>query len=406
MFANLTLNTSKIPLVFENDTSLPVIFLRLVFCKSGRAYDAKAGCAALLARLLNEGSGEDFFEELELRAINLAASSGFESFELNMSCLKEHFAFALEKLALLLAKPLFEEKILQRIKMTALGELAARQSDFDFLAKNLLNCAVFENEAFQSPNEGDEKSIQSLNLNDLQVFFKEHLSLDTLIVCGGGDITQSEFEAKIAPLLQILPQNKFIKARHFDFCKKSKDEVLIKKQSEQAYIYFASPFKARVQDENLYLAKIALFILGAGGFGSRIMEEVRVKRGLAYSAYAMLDMSLSYERIFGYLQTKNENAKNAKELIQELFEGFFKKGVNQNELESAKKFLTGSMPLRYESLEKRLDIALKERYYELDEGYFKREIQKIQNTSLDELNFFIKAHKEASNLSFASVQKQ
>ena len=126
-------------------------------------------------------------------------------------------------------------------------------------------------------------------------------------------------------ILKGLDKGKTLADKTYHLNSKNQDEILIRKESEQAYIYFAAPFFANFKDEDLHLGKIALFILGQGGFGSRIMEEIRVKRGLAYSAYAMLDMTLSYKRIFGYLQTKNENANEAKNLIREIFKDFIQR---------------------------------------------------------------------------------
>ena len=123
----------------------------------------------------------------------------------------------------------------------------------------------------------------------LEGFYKKHLSLNNLCISLGGQIGQKEFTSLIEPCLQILSLEKSPKEKHFKVSLDCKDVIEVKKESEQAYIYFASPFEVNFKDERLYLAKLAFFILGAGGFGSRLMEEIRVKRGLAYSAYAILD---------------------------------------------------------------------------------------------------------------------
>ena len=149
-----------------------------------------------------------------------------------------------------------------------------------------------------------------------------------------------------------------------------------------------------------------MFILGQGGFGSKIMEEIRVKRGLAYSAYAMLDINLSFKRVFGYLQTKNESANEAIKLVKDIFHDFIKNGVKENELNQAKNFLIGSSPLRYESLNKRLNIAYDEYYYGLEQGAFKKSLLDIEKTSLKELNDYIKKHDEIVKLNFASIKNE
>ncbi|NDJ27563.1 insulinase family protein [Campylobacter sp. MIT 12-8780] len=407
MLHQLKFKDIQVPVIFEENHDLPIFVLRLVFKNAGKAYEGDIdGLASMFARLLNEGSDENFFKELELRAIDFSANSGFESFELSISCLKEHAFFAVEKLSLLFEKVNFDETLLARLKKITLGELASKQSDFDFLAKNLLNESVFETKEFRTSKYGDEQSLAKMSLKDLQDFYAKHLNLSELIVCGGGDFDFAEFKALITPCLSKLKIAKLEKTKTFKLSKSLKDELLIKPESQQAYIYFASPIEFKFNDEDTHLTKLALFILGAGGFGSRLMEEVRVKRGLAYSAYAMLEANLSYQRVFGYLQTKNENAKDAKALVRELFAEFVKNGVSEDELTQARNFLLGSVPLRYESLEKRLDMALNEFYKGLELGHSLKELERIKKTSLSELNAYIKKHTELAQISFASVQNK
>ncbi|HHE9893518.1 TPA: insulinase family protein, partial [Campylobacter jejuni] len=167
----------KIPFIFEKNSDFPIVVLKLVFRNCARSYDEIAGLAKMFSRILNEGVDDKFFKDLEFRAINLEASSGFESLEINLSCLKENFDFALKSLEKLLLKPRIEEKTLQKLKINALGELASKNSDFDYLAKNLLNAQIFKCKEFQSPNDGDEKSIETLSLKDLQNFYKNFIHL-------------------------------------------------------------------------------------------------------------------------------------------------------------------------------------------------------------------------------------
>ncbi|MBZ7945920.1 insulinase family protein [Campylobacter sp. RM9939] len=396
----------KIPFIFEKIQDLPIVVLKLVFQNCGRSYDEIAGLAKMFSRILNEGVDDQFFKELEFRAISLEASSGFESLEINLSCLNEHFKFAMHQIERLLLKPRIEEKILKKIKINTLGELASKKSDFDYLAKNLLNSEVFEYLEFQSPNDGDEKSIESITLESLHHYYKKNIHLNNLVCVIGGNIEEKEAKDFLNSLLEKLHKGEVNKNKKYEFCKKNKDKVLVQKESEQAYIYFATPLHLSFNDKDIHLAKIALFVLGQGGFGSRIMEEIRVKRGLAYSAYAMLDIRLSFSRIFGYFQTKNESATEAKKIIKELFDNFLQYGINENELIQAKNFLIGSSPLRYESLSKRLAIAFNEYYQGLEQGYYKKELNLIQEVKLDEINAYIKKHKEILNISFASIQNE
>ncbi|HEF1622506.1 TPA: insulinase family protein [Campylobacter lari] len=403
---NLDFNETKIDIIYEYENELPVVFFKLIFKNSGKiAEKHNRGCASMLARLLNEGSNDEFFKSLEYRAIELYTKASFEHFQISIKCLKEHFDFALEKLQELFLNVRFDEKILQRLKTLALGELASLNTDYDYQAKRLLNKNVFKDEIFASGLDGTKESIEKISLKELQDFMSENLVLDNALFVFGGDIKEDEVKIKVEKICQILKRNTPNQNKSYKLIDES-IEVSEQKSTEQAYIYFCSPFNIQINDEKMYLAKLALFILGQGGFGSRLMEEVRVKRGLAYSAYAMLDVNLNYSRVFGYLQTKNESSNEAKALVKEVFENFVQNGVNEKEFQLAKQFLVGSMPLRYESLAKRLDIMLNEYLHGLKLGNLKEEMQKIKNTTLDELNDFIKTHSEITKVSFASIENE
>ncbi|RKO65248.1 peptidase M16 [Campylobacter sp. P255] len=402
----LDFNDTKIDIIYEYENELPVVFFKLIFKNSGKiAEKHHRGCASMLARLFNEGSNDEFFKSLEYRAIELYAKASFEHFQISIKCLKEHFEFAVEKLQELLLNVRFEEKILQRLKTLALGELASLNTDYDYQAKRLLNKNVFKDEIFESGLDGTKESIEKITLEELQEFMSENLVLDNVLFVFGGDIKEDEVKSKTEKIGQILARNTPNTNKQF-MLNENIIEVSEQKSTEQAYIYFCSPFNMQISDEKMYLAKLALFILGQGGFGSRLMEEVRVKRGLAYSAYAMLDVNLNYSRIFGYLQTKNESAEEAKALVKEIFKTFVQNGVEEKEFQLAKQFLVGSMPLRYESLAKRLDIMLNEYLHGLKLGNLKEEVQKIKNTSLEELNNFIQSHSEITKVSFASIENE
>ena len=161
----------------------------------------------------------------------------------------------------------------------------------------------------------------------------------------------------------------------------------------------------RVNDAEYYKARVATFILGTGGFGSRLMEEIRVKRGLAYSAYARVHVSKSSSYMSGYLQTKLDSMDEAKNTVSEVIVEFVKNGVTQEELEQTKKFLLGSEPLRVETMSQRLNRTFMEYYKGFELGHSLGELEKIKSLKLKDLNEYIKKHQEILDISFAIVTK-
>jgi predicted Zn-dependent peptidase len=108
----------------------------------------------------------------------------------------------------------------------------------------------------------------------------------------------------------------------------------------------------------------------------------------------------------GYLQTKLDSLEEAKTTVKQVIQKFVNQGVNESELEQTKKFLQGSEPLRVETMSQRLNRTFQEYYRWHDLGYSQKELEKIQNLKLKDLNSFIKQHKEILQMSFAIVTKE
>lgn len=399
----------QIPVIFEEQKALPILNLQLVFQNSGYIQDKnKSGLVNLSSKLLNEGTKElgatKFAEKLEENAISLAASNGFETFVIELSNLKEQSKKGIELLTALLKSPNYSQDTLDKLKTIQTGSLKRKENDFDYVSNNQLKSMLFKETALENPASGTIESISKIELKDIENFITQTVCLENLIIVAGGDYELKEFEKLIKPLLETLNVGKKVELEKINFNSKKEEKVLIK-DTQQAYIYFGSSFNIDSKDEENYKAKVASFILGGSGFGSRLMEEIRVKRGLAYSAYGSISINKSHSYFNGYLQTKNESADEAKKLVAELIEDFVKNGVTNEELSAAKNFLTGSEPLRSETLSQRLSRAFTLYYRGLAPDYSRKELEKIQNLELKDLNEYIKSHNEINNLTFSIVRK-
>lgn len=391
----------NIPLLYEFDSSMPVVNFKLIFKASGSVANGKfPGLANLVAKMLNEGTSKlgvsEFANLLELKAVNLSIFSGFETFGFEINTLKENFNYGLNLLISLLKDPNFTQKTLDKIKTLIKGEIASNNTDFDYLSRTELNRLLYENTSLEYPQIGTLESIDKIGLNEVKEFF-DALFLENLFIVLAGDIKEN------IDLNELLNCFKNGNKNNLAFIKTSDEKKLsfVKKQVEQAYIYFGAPYN--VKKDEIFKANVAIFIFGSSGFGSRLMEEIRVKRGLAYSIYARADFGLSSSKIWGYMQTKNESKDDAIEVIKSEFLKFVKDGVSQDELNSAKNFLLGSVVLQKETMFGRINIKQKEFYMGEEFGEFERTLEKIKALNLDDLNKFIKAHDEILNLSFSVV---
>jgi len=400
----------KIPVIFEEQKNLPILNIQLVFDDSGYIKDQdKIGLASLSAKLLNEGTKElgatKFAQKLDENAISLYSAIGFETLVIELSSLKEKNSLAIEFLKELLNSPNYTEDSLEKIKTLQTGFLKRKESDFDYIASTSLNSILFKNTPLANTSNGTTKSIAKIQLKDIKEFLQKSLVLNKLTIVAGGDISLDDLKVLIKPLLETLEVGEKNSTKNsIEFTSSKQEESLIK-DTKQAYIYFGSNFNTDVTNSDNYKAKVASFILGSSGFGSRLMEEIRVKNGLAYSVYSSIGVNRLYSYFGGYLQTKNESYKEAISLVKQIIKEFTANGATKEELESAKKFILGSEPLQSETLNQRLNRAFLLYHKGLEQDYKTKELELIQNLTLEDLNSYIKSHQEINNLIFFTVRK-
>jgi len=404
---SVEVNGVRVPLIYEAQNRLPMVSVQLVFRNGGSTEDgAYPGLARFSAKMMNEGTLSDgsigFAKMLDSKAIQLSASTGNETFVFELGALKEEFDEAVKLLAKLLKEPNLTPESLEKVRTMTLGSLTRKENDYDYVADQALRALLFKGTPLAQPALGTKESVAAIPLDAVRKFLHSRLVLSRAIVVIGGDLTPDEAKKAVTAILAPLEKGETSEVSFYPVAKTPQQNLLVR-ETEQAYIYFGAPFAMRVGDADFYKARVAAYILGAGGFGSRLMEEIRVKRGLAYSAYARVNVSHSGSYFSGYLQTKNESLEEARSTVREVIGEFVSKGVSDAELEQAKKFLLGSEPLRVETLAQRLNRTFMEYYKGEELGHSLKELEEIRSLKLEDLNAFIARHAEITELSFAIV---
>jgi predicted Zn-dependent peptidase len=406
---DITIKDTKVPVVFEEGKYIPIVSIQLVFKNAGHLSNSIDGQADMSAKLLNEGTAKEgsigFATKLDAHAVDIGVHVGRESLVIEVSALKSEFAYAVERLIELLKDPNYTQVALDQIKHQKIGWLKQKESDFDYIAASSLRGTLFKGTSLAKPYDGTVESIGKLKLEDIKTFISTHLGYNNLIGVVGGDIDFKEAEGYLKQILNLLPK---VTTREVEKVTASnkKEIKLIDEDTQQAYIFFGAPFNYEYNEKDQYKAKIAEYLLGGAGFGSRMMEEIRVKRGLTYGVYASLRRTKSVSYMSGYMQTKLSTQDEAKALIQSVVDDFVKNGITQKELDSTKEFLLGSEPLRTETLSQRLGRAYNDYYYERPLDFAKEQLAKIESVTLEEMNTFIKSHTELSDISFSIVTKK
>ena len=382
MSANLdfiTYKNKQIPLIYEK-TSLPIFEMQLILKNSGYITDTqkKQGVTNLVAKMLNEGTLKDgainFAKKLEQYAISIHAINGLETFMIETHCLIEHSKKAINYLNQLLKNPNITNKTLNKIRLIQLSKIEQKKVDYDYVASTNLRHIMFKNTPLSNINIGTSASIKEITLSDITNKINHLFNINNLIIVAGTNLEIEQFKKLILTVLdnfKDMPTKQISKIWPVDLT----TNIEVIKDTKQAYIYFGSKFDIEPNSPDTYKAKVASFILGSGGFGSRLMEEIRVKEGLAYSAYGYIQNDKSNSYFKGYLQTKLQNKDKAIALVKQIINDFVTNGVTQKELQSAKKFLLGSEPLRNETLSQRLNRTFLLYYKGLDINYPQKELK-------------------------------
>ena len=335
------------------DHLVPVIAVRFAF-RGGSAVDpvGKEGLAEMASSLQDEGAGELDSEAFQRRltdlAITLSFNAGRDTYGGALKTLTENREAAFELLRLALNAPRFDAEPVERIRSQILVVLAREAEDPDAIAGRNFRRRVFPGHAYGREPRGTPDTVRAITADDLRGFVARHLARDNLVVGVTGDITARA----LAPLLDrtfgALPSAARIPPVAETKPVASGRIEVVEKDIPQSVVVFGHEGLKR--DHPDYIAAYVLnYILGGGGFTSRLTEEVREKRGLAYSVYSYLQPMQRAALMVGGVATENARAGRSIELIRNEWRRMRDSGPTADELDQAKTYLTGSYPLRFTS---------------------------------------------------------
>lgn len=394
----------KIPIILEKSNLIPMSEVSIYVSGLGNLNAKNKGEGELLNELLNRGSKNlgnlGFDAKLQENALRFSVDSGFERTKFTMSFLNEKIDSAFNLLYEVLYSPNFTQEELLKAKTALSSQIAANKNDFDFIASELLESTLFEGSLIAKFSNLEVADVKKVKLQNIESNYKKALILENIVIAISGDFNKEIFK-KLESLLGDLPSaNKYqplkIEAR------KNPKIVESKHDTQQAYIYFGSPFYIKNLKKEAHLIQTMFFILGSSGFGSRLLEEIRVKRGLAYGASINARILSVATSTSGYLQTKLESKNEAIKVVKEVINNFIKNGATQSELDSAKRFMLGSEPLKNETPNQRLNQKITNYFRGLDLDF--NTLESIKTLELKELNKYIKSHTELKDLTFAIVR--
>jgi zinc protease len=335
------------------DHSNPLIAVSLGF--DGGASDdpaGKEGLAELASGLLDEGAGDidsaSFQQQLTDNGIDYGFDVSRDSFTGSMRTLTDQRDLAFRLLHLSLTKPRFDSEPVERIRQQLLVEIDDRLSDPASIGARAISRSLFKGHPYGRPRIGTIESMRAISAADLHDFVRQHFTRDRLHLVVVGDIKPAELKPLLDATFGDLPEKSDLPPIDEAKIDAPGGIMLVDRDIPQSIINFAQPGIKR-DDPDFFAAYVANYILGGGGFSSRLMTEVREKRGLAYGIDTDLVTLDHAGVIWGQVQTVNQRAADTISIIRAEWQKMRDAGPTANEVATAKTYLLGSYPRLFTS---------------------------------------------------------
>lgn len=377
---------------FVENHDLPMLDVAVSFA-AGSGFDTaeKSGLAALTHGLLDLGADGLSEDEIARKIADVGAQLGghFDMDRAGMTLRTLSSAAerdqALDILARVLQQPLFPEEVLAREKARVIAGLKEAETKPDSIASKAFGKAVFGTHPYGFQASGEVGSVERIQRADLEEFYRSHYSAKAAVVAIMGDVTRAEAEAIAQQLTVQLPQGGDDARIAPVAMQIEASEQRIAHPATQSHILIGVPGIART-DPDYFPLFVGNYIFGGGGFVSRLMNEIREKRGMAYSVYSYF-MPMQQPGAFQIgLQTKKEQADEALQTVRSTLREFIAKGPTAKELVAAKQNVIGGFPLRIDSNKKILDYLSVIGFYELPLTYLDDFVGKVDQVTVAQIH--------------------
>lgn len=333
------------------EPSIPFVALEIRF-RGGASLDdpEKRGAINLMTGLLEEGAGDmdarDFSRAQEELATSLGFDASRDSVSISARFLTENREASIALLRAALHTPRFDQDAIDRVRGQVLSIIESDKKDPDDIASRTFAEIAYGDHPYAHPVNGTTESVTALTRDDILAAHKSVFALDQIYVGAVGDITPETLGTLLDDLLGGLPQT--------GAPKPPRAEVDI--PAGVTVVDFPTPQSVAVfghdgisqSDPDFFAALILNQVLGGGSFESRLMNEVREKRGLTYGVYSYLASRDLADVYMGSVSSSNDRIGEAIEVIRDEWTKAAENGVTQEELDAAKTYVTGAYPLRFD----------------------------------------------------------
>lgn len=341
----------------EDDT-VPIVTMRFAF-KGGSAQDppGKDGLANLMTGLFDEGAGgldsAAFQARLDDSGAEMSFSETRDAVYGTMRVLRESRDEGFDLLRLAVEEPRFDAAPVARIRAQILSGIKAEALDPGTLAQAQWRKALYGDHPYAKDDSGTEATLAAITPADLRLFHEQQFARSNLTVGVVGAIDPETLKAKLDAVFAGLPEKPVLRPVS-DLVPQLAQEVRVPFDLPQANLALAYPGVARA-DPRYLAANLMVQVLGGNGLGSRLFQEVREKRGLAYGIDASLITDDHLSMLVIGTATNAQRADETLGVIRRTVREMAADGPTQDELAAVKKYTIGAYAIN--ALASSSDIA-------------------------------------------------
>ena len=406
----LTLSNGTVLLVSE-EHRLPMATMMIEFdAGTRRDPKGKEGLAELTARCLSQGTKDltapQFDQKVDFMGSSVGVSAGRDYSTAGMTSLTKYQGETLELLAGILTEPGLRDADIERKRAEQVAEIKAAEEQPGYTANVEFTKDLFGDTPYGHPGAGYSDSVAKLTNDDVRAFYHDHYKLGSAIIAVAGDVKADEVKASLEKELAGLSGSVAPQAEPPPISLPAGLQVkLIDRSVVQANIIMGSGGVAR-SNPDFYRLKVMNYILGGGGFSSRLVKVVRSEHGLAYTVDSGFEPGKFQGAFTISLQTKNQSSNQAIDLILQQIREIQEKPVSDAELDSAKKFLIGSFPLGLERQSAIASFMLQVEFYGLGLDYADRYSKLIGSVTKDDVLAVAKKYLHPDSMIVVAVANQ
>jgi zinc protease len=360
---------------FVENHDLPIVDVSVNFpAGSSRDTAEKSGVAGITRYMMTLGAAGLSDEAISNQLADVGAVLGGEfdtdraAFKLRTLSSAREQKQALDVFTKVLQKPDFPDQVLSREKARIISGLQEAATQPESIGNRAFMKAMYGTHPYSLDESGEIDTVTKIKREDLQAFYTQYYSATSAVIAMIGDLTREQANQVAESLVSGMPQSANPRPIASVALPTKAIEQRIAHPASQSHILLGYPGIKR-GDPDLFPLYVGNYILGGGGFVSRLTEEVREKRGLVYSVYSYF-MPMGELGPFQIgLQTKKEQAQDAIQLVNETLTKFLKNGVTEAELKAAKANIIGGFPMRIDSNSKILDYLAVIGFYKLPLSY-------------------------------------